>query len=114
MSSRVGCEVFTSIYTDGVYSLYIGSTMPKSIKGDSLMIVKTTIVKPTYVVPQPYKNPVAHVIKLFCNPYNLPFGQAIDRTYEMYTDKNFKYHIPKSLFSKKKLRYHTLKYIETH
>ena len=78
------------------------------------MIVKTTIVTPKYVVPQPYRNPVGHVIKLFREPYNLHFSEAIDRTYELYTDRNFKYHIPKPLFSKKQLRYHALKYIETH
>lgn len=113
MSSRVGCEDSQSIYTDGACSLYIGSTMPKT-KEDIGMIVKTTIVQPTYVVPQPYRNPVGHVIKLFRHPYDLTLTEAIDRTYDLYTDRNFKYHIPKSLITKKKLRYHTLKYIETH
>lgn len=67
---------------------------------------------PHYKVPKPYTYPVAHVLKLFRNPYNMSLSDAVDSTYKLYTDRNFKYHIPKNIFTKKKLKYHVLRWFE--
>lgn len=74
---------------------------------------KTTVyVCPHYKVPKPYTAPVAHVLKLFRDPYDMSLHDAVEATYKLYTDKNFKYHIPKTEFTKKKLKYHVLKWFE--
>lgn len=73
---------------------------------------KKTYYCPHYKVPKPYTYPVAHVLNLFRNPHNMSLKDAIDSTYKLYTDRNFKYHIPKSDFSKKKLKYHVIRWFE--
>lgn len=73
---------------------------------------KKTYYCPHYKVPKPYTYPVAHAIKLFRDPYRLSLSDAIDSTYKLYTNRDFKYHIPKSEFSKKKLKYHVMRYFQ--
>ena len=77
------------------------------------MIVKTTYVTSQYIIPRPYHDPAMYALKLFRSPYTCSFQQAVDKAYDLYTDRSFKYHIPRRDFHKDILIKHLRRYIES-